>query len=583
MSESTLGPNLRRKLLWPGLGGLALFVWTIYSHATWLQRSGFIHGLLAFFIGLLILILGNALGCLVIGVFKHSWRWLGSREALRMCGWTALFAVSTVVLFYNVELYRGKRAWAAMVQEANARGEPLTFEAVIPPRVPDEQNFAKAPIFAPVFEWNQRAPGFRSEEGEHRLMITNRSDVPYKGWRTKSWPWLDQEKTDLHAWAEFYAGRKLPSFTEESQAARSVLEGLGQYTAQLAQVREFSSRPYCRFPVPYERQLIDPPCHLIALRDVVILLERRASAELVLQESDAALADVQLALRLVEYSRQQPWAWAESSGTRLRLMLAALQPVWEGLAERTWTAQQLADLQKHLLALNVIADYQDQVRADALFMSAFVESLIPTTRSAQPIELGMGPEDRWVLKCVRWIYPVGWSLQDQAAIRRFQFQWADALPVAHGQQPTPQRRRAQPLFESSDPFFPVYVIPKVRQVAEDTGQSFLFAQTLFNQAALACALERYRQDKGMFPGALEALVPRYIDKPPPDLTTGEPLKYRRMAEDRFVLYSVGYNKTDDGGVPCVVQRVNARGERERHFDLDENDWVWASSAPQTRN
>jgi len=40
----------------------------------------------------------------------------------------------------------------------------------------------------------------------------------------------------------------------------------------------------------------------------------------------------------------------------------------------------------------------------------------------------------------------------------------------------------------------------------------------------------------------------------------ETFKYRRSANDKFLLYSVGWNKADDGGTPGKV--------------LTEGDWVW---------
>jgi len=91
------------------------------------------------------------------------------------------------------------------------------------------------------------------------------------------------------------------------------------------------------------------------------------------------------------------------------------------------------------------------------------------------------------------------------------------------------------------------------------------AQTSIDQATLACALERYRLANNHFPEKLEALVPQFIAHLPNDVLTGEPCKYRRIDEARFVLYSIGWNEKDDGGVPG-----------RRRFDEQEGDWVWES-------
>ena len=43
---------------------------------------------------------------------------------------------------------------------------------------------------------------------------------------------------------------------------------------------------------------------------------------------------------------------------------------------------------------------------------------------------------------------------------------------------------------------------------------------------------------------------------------GRLLKYRREANGQFVLHSIGWNETDDGGVPGTLA------------DVKNDDWVW---------
>jgi hypothetical protein len=91
-------------------------------------------------------------------------------------------------------------------------------------------------------------------------------------------------------------------------------------------------------------------------------------------------------------------------------------------------------------------------------------------------------------------------------------------------------------------------------------QTLAQKQTLANEAFIACGLERYRLAHGQYPETLEALVPQFAEKLPHDIIGGQPLKYRRTADSQFVLYSVGWNETDDGGVPGKT--------------IPEGDWVW---------
>jgi hypothetical protein len=98
-------------------------------------------------------------------------------------------------------------------------------------------------------------------------------------------------------------------------------------------------------------------------------------------------------------------------------------------------------------------------------------------------------------------------------------------------------------------------------------QKFVRAQSVADLARVACVLERYRLAHGEYPASLDALAPQFIAKLPHDLINGQPLKYRRTDNGQFILYSVGWNETDDGG-EIVLTKSGA------HVDIAQGDWVW---------
>jgi hypothetical protein len=107
-------------------------------------------------------------------------------------------------------------------------------------------------------------------------------------------------------------------------------------------------------------------------------------------------------------------------------------------------------------------------------------------------------------------------------------------------------------------------------------KKFAYAQTSVNLARVAIALERYHLAHGGYPESLDALAPQFIDKLPHDIIGGQPsqspgpasqpLHYRRTADDQFVLYSVGWNETDDGGTVGL--------KKDGRVDVNTGDWVW---------
>ncbi len=89
-------------------------------------------------------------------------------------------------------------------------------------------------------------------------------------------------------------------------------------------------------------------------------------------------------------------------------------------------------------------------------------------------------------------------------------------------------------------------------------------QSLANEGQIVCALERYRIAHGDYPESLDALVPQFIEKTPPDIIGGQPLKYRRTDDRIFLLYSIGWNEKDDDGQVAY----------NKDGSLVDGDWVW---------
>ena len=62
------------------------------------------------------------------------------------------------------------------------------------------------------------------------------------------------------------------------------------------------------------------------------------------------------------------------------------------------------------------------------------------------------------------------------------------------------------------------------------------------------------------------LVPQMMEQLPQDVMNGQPLHYQPAPDGRFVLYSVGWNQTDDGGKVVL--------KKSGDVDFHQGDWVW---------
>ena len=74
------------------------------------------------------------------------------------------------------------------------------------------------------------------------------------------------------------------------------------------------------------------------------------------------------------------------------------------------------------------------------------------------------------------------------------------------------------------------------------------AETQRRLAVMVIALARYQAAQGRYPERLEELLPKYLEKVSVDFMDGKPLRYRRRADGDYLLYSVGLDGRDDGGM-----------------------------------
>jgi hypothetical protein len=72
---------------------------------------------------------------------------------------------------------------------------------------------------------------------------------------------------------------------------------------------------------------------------------------------------------------------------------------------------------------------------------------------------------------------------------------------------------------------------------------------------MIAAVERYRLLHGRPPESLAQLVPDLVANIPRDPFDGQPLRYR-ADPDRYLVYSVGEDRRDDGGDPGENGRLD---------------------------
>jgi hypothetical protein len=351
-----------------------------------------------------------------------------------------------------------------------------------------------------------------------------------------------------------------PKITDPVQAASVILAGLAACEPTLMELQSGSKRPYCRFNLPYEEwgnrhvasALVE---HLGLIRGLYRLLTLHTEAEMVSGHADQALEDINVMFRLDDGLKDEPLLISQL--VRFTDTSIILESVGEGLAEHRWSEAQLRVLQERLQTTDLIAS---TVRA------LYGERDIVTNPR---FDHGNINPDGWDL------FPRGWARFEQLNINLAVHDTVIPRIDLAAREINPSVNHSMDLdfkkFSDGNWFrialiqhsiFAKMSLPAFSRVPQKTA----FAQSEVDLAMLACALERYRLAEGHYPEELSALVPRFVAVLPHDIIDGQPFKYRRTDNGKFILYSVGWNEKNDGGVIGL--------NKDKHRDVLQGDWVW---------
>jgi hypothetical protein len=410
--------------------------------------------------------------------------------------------------------------------------------------------------------------------------------------------WAAARTTDLKPWQSFYRslattnpGVEIPITPQPQSPAADVLLALCKFDPVIEKLREASKLPYSRFPLDYTNEnpgMILLP-HPAALKRYGQYLQLRAIAELQNGQSEKALDDVKLMLYLTDSIRTEPFLISHL--VRIAILQIMLQPVWEGLAEHQWSDEQLVSLDAELAKLDFLADYKLSMRGEMGLQGGDIDYLRQHPYQIQNFAGMSGGEDENRAEPVLpgnfagRLLPAGWFYQNQFRCARMMVEFY--IPLADVDQetvsPSAVRHADEVLRAETKKTTPYNILEKMLFPSLGNAvKKFAYAQTSVDLARTAIALERYRLAHGEYPESLNALAPQFINKLPHDIIGGQPLHYRRdppspssgAAGGQFVLYSVGWNETDDGGVVVNRKSVNPRDESSNTLDISQGDWVW---------
>ncbi len=453
------------------------------------------------------------------------------------CGWW---------LYCQNENDYGRKEWARVKAELEAKGESLDWAAFVPEPVPDTENFMRTPFMEGTVYRDTYDPALRRRvpSGDAGSLTTLMRSPD------------DAKPSDLSAMANLLRTNFAPGtqWTSTNPAAM-ILEWLQPLAADFAELRAAAALPHSQMRFSLTNA-VDPYFpSFVVLRLLAQNFAVLATAHLADGQAQLALEDIRVILALSQAT--------EDHGGLVGFMIASAidslvcGPIAEGLLDHRWNDQQLAELDRRLARIDLLKKYPAAIRRERVAVNQAFDNW--TSLSALSVRSSPLP----ILE--KWLEPFrppGWILYGKALANEILQthlveQYDPIRQVVHVASSANLSGQLNTLQASKHPRdqFAAMVVPSFVRVLEVTAKN----QTGIAQARIATALERYRLAHGQLPDDLHQLGELLID-PPHDLVSGEPLRYRRLTDDHYLLWAVGLNGVDEDGTVGDGKIIG--------------DWVW---------
>jgi hypothetical protein len=479
------------------------------------------------------------------------------------------------LLVLGVANLRAKMAWERYRAELVADGVKLTATDLLPGTIPDGENVAMAPFFAPMlplFSRPRNDNASRKSDWERFGRTIDTVKLPSKVVATEGPVAFRQEALDPAAvQREFRESKDFSNHVALADSATGLIETLGYAEPQLALLREALTRPHSRFPLHYEDAFGMLLPHLTPMRNQARVLAMRAGALAQAGRGDEALVDTVAAFRLADAVGEEPILISGFVSFAIRSL--ATGSVWEGLRAQVWNDAQLVRLDAALARSSV----------EETLRRGFDGERALSTLGILKLEGNREMSAELVGTVVHGIpapLPGFLFYRNVIEVNRL----LDAALERHPQDPAtvhakerlaklPERPAGRPnAWDGTDPRIDI-AQKFMPAVSTDTNRvnRVLAEQRL---ARTAVALERFHLVKGTYPTALSQLVPSYLEKTLPDPFTGESFQYQATPDGRFKVWSLGPNRRDDHGV------MGKQAFSKHATATEPDDIAWTYLKPQ---
>ena len=448
----------------------------------------------------------------------------------------ALVSLTIVVMHF-----RAKWRLENYKKQLIAAGEKLSIAELIPQKRTESNSLALFVEVAksPVFGLPGPKPMQFSEKGPARV-----------AWRQPQWSFLLSENQTTNI---------LPSLERDAETNRSALSRLSELLIGSAIYME----------PDYERGFEMRVGLSQEIRTVAEELSTAVLLNLHRGEKEEALRNLRAAIAIERIFTNEPSMFFQTSRSRNLHECFAL--CWEALQFSRWTDEELGQLQRDWESVNLLKQMEPSIGMERACVEQVIGNIHegPLTEPVEQCVCGgcvKDPSEQPPLWLWKWI----WSYDEEQEILKFyleELQWIRAN-AAHK---TVSNERAELVKHDWTRRLISYWAPMIQYVCAKQ----VATQTEIEMVITAIALARFHLAEGHYPDSLRELRPGFLQREPEDFCDGKPLRYRRNPDGTFLLYSVGRDGIDNGG-------ITKHYSFETIYDFrDCLDMVWPQAQPDS--
>ena len=477
------------------------------------------------------------------------------------------------------------REWQRVKAQIEADGETFDLMKLLPSAPADAENFCAIPELKDVTAKLDDDPNTSAPEMPRKasgpLVEVWKPDNGRPGTGDGPRQGVAANSSEMAAYFRKTKFIELPPTSDDP--ARDILAAIGVQHPEVAALTAAIGRSKSQItPAFAERRWTVP---FIAQRhtqwstvtNAGNILRIQALAAIGAGNKDITRSDIVALLKLSEAAGQEPFLLSYIHSVNLEK--AVHHVLWEALRAGVLSDEILAEVLQELSKHDGRDRLLYALRTELILNVDHLEHLRDEHREETLAAFGSGTG--WISRLISRLLPAGvfdrnasfyCSELYRLAIRPLK---TEGFPSVVGELHVLERVAHHDCHASGNPFREVTVGVAARLLPTTFSivRKGAVAASTHDQAMTAIALERFNLQHHRYPTVLSELVPAFVPKLPLDTLSGIPLGYRRTEDGRYMIWSAGFDGTDDNGKIGTSSKAVERLTYVEYTNY-KGDWVW---------